>query len=388
MQFYVPLLDEFEIVAVTPRWQPNKRTYDGIPQAPLVSLDQVIGAIPLLQKSLDTLVRLRSENLYYFFGLEKLLASAAIVECLETFHPYCWQALRGKGRFGYRLAFSCHENIAFAHENLKIRRQIKQDAFHKGDAFFALCEQGRNSLILEGAPADRIFLSGMAIDTDLYSPGTPDSIALAPLGIDVEKPKSEPVVLFAGRMVWEKGIFDVIEAVGLLHHQNFPVQLLLAGDGPESAKVADRLQRMGITNIVRRLGRVSQQQMVALYRYADACLVPSIPTAKWQEQFGCVLIEAMGCGCPVLATDSGAIREVTGGYATLIPPAQHTYLAQSLRELLSDPQKRQTVAQAAREWVVRQYANSVNANRIRAVYRGMLSGEIAAETEQRKVVPA
>lgn len=385
MQFYLPLLEEFDVLAVTPKWRPNQRTYQGIPQSPQVSLDQVLGAIPIVQTALDRLVRLRSENLYYYFGLDPLFATADIVECLETFHPYCWQALRGKEKHGFRLAFSCHENIAFAHENLKIRRDIKRDAFAQGDAFFALCEQGRNSLLLEGAPADRVFLSGASIDTDLYAPGDSDPALLNALGLPTRTPDREPVLFLAGRLVWEKGIFDAVEALGLLSRRGISARLLIAGDGPEAGAIRIRAARMGITDRVNLLGKVSLPQMIALYRYADLCLVPSNPTSRWQEQFGCVLIEAMGCGCPVVATDSGSIREVTGGHAALVPPAHHTYLADTLAELLADAPRRQKMSQGGRDWVVQRYDNHPNAERIRTVYRGMLEGRIAAPAPTERV---
>lgn len=373
MQFYAPLLEEFDVRAVTPKWQPDRRTYAGVPQIPLVSLDQIIGAVPVVQTVLDKAFRLRSENLYHYFGLENEFARADIVECLETFHPYCKQAIEGKKRHGVALAFSVHENIAFAHENLAYRRQIKQDAFAHGDAFFALCEQGRNSLILEGAPPEKIHLSGAGVDTDFFCPGEPDPNALSTLGIAPPTP-NEIILLFAGRLVWEKGVFDCVHALALL--PKFPdapcFRLLLAGDGPEEQKLRDLVHRLNLQETVHFLGRVTRPQMLALYQCADLCLVPSIATPKWQEQFGCVLMEAFACGCPVIATQSGAIEEVTGGIAPLVAPAQHTALALAIHALALDSAQRKRMACEGRAHVVKNYDNRVVAERIARVYRILL----------------
>ena len=365
------------------------------PQIPRLSLDQIIGAVPPVQTVLDKAFRLRSENLYHYFGLEEEFARADIVECLETFHPYCRQAITGKKRHNYALAFSVHENIAFAHENLAYRRQIKQDAFAHGDAFFALCEQGRNSLILEGVPPEKIHLSGAGVDTDFFCPGEPDPAMLSSLGIpplyvtiwrDVPsaaarysvgippKEAGEIVLLFAGRLVWGKGVFDCIHALALLP-QLFPdapcFRLLLAGDGPEEQKLRGLVHRLNLQN-VEFLGRVTRNQMLALYRFADICLVPSVATPKWQEQFGCVLIEAFACGCPVIATKSGAIEEVTGGIAPLVAPAQHTDLARAIYALALDPAQRERIAREGRAHVTQNYDNRVVAERIARVYRTLL----------------
>lgn len=378
MQWYVPLLNEFDVVAVTPKWQPGKRTFAGIPQIPLVSLDQVVGAARPVQTLLDRALRLRSENLYYFPGLDRALVGADIVECLETFHPYCRQAIDGKARHGYKLVFSVHENIAFAHENLQYRRQIKADAFRVGDAFNAICEQGRNSLLLEGAPAAKTHVAGAAVDTDRYAPGPPDAALLARFGVLAERSERDFYTLFAGRFVWEKGVLDLVEAMGLLalaggdKTTGRRYHLLLAGDGPEEIRMRALATRLNIGDRVHFLGRVPRDAMIALYRRADLCAVPSIPTPRWQEQFGCVLIEAMACGCPLLATDSGAIREVVAGCGRLVAPNHHTQLADAIRDLAQNPAERQRLAALGRAHVVRRYDNRVVADRIRHVYRQIL----------------
>lgn len=372
MQWYVPLLDEFDVVAVTPRWQGERRTFEGLPQVPLVSVDQVVGRVGAVQKGLDRVFRLRSENLYYFWGLAEVLRGAAIVECLETFHPYCRQAVDLQGRFGYKLAFSAHENIAYAHENLAYRRETKRRVFAQGDAFFGLCRQGCDALILEGAPADKVHLSGAGVDVEAYSPGPPDLDALAPLGIPA-RVAGETTLFWAGRLVWEKGASDAICALGLLMRAGggAAYRLLLAGDGPDLGKLRAMAARAGVADRVHFLGRVSLGQMIALYRLSDMCLVPSVPTPRWQEQFGCVLIEAMACGCPVVATRTGAIAEVVGNAGVLVAPAQHTELADAVGRLAGERAAR---AARGRAWVVEQYSNGVVADRIRTVYRSLLDG--------------
>ncbi len=375
MQFYAPLLDEFDIRAVTPRLRPDRRTYQGVPQVPLLSLDQILGAVPPAQTVLDKALRLRSENLYHYFGLEKEFAHADLVECLETFHPYCRQAVKAKKRHGFALAFSVHENIAFAHENLAYRRNLKRSVFAHGDAFFALCEQGRNSLVLEGAPPEKIHLSGAGTDTDLYQPAEPDAGVLAKLGVlSRANGGGEITLLFAGRLVWEKGVFDCFHALALLGKMpNAPTfRLVVAGDGLERSRLETLAARLQLQNRVQFLGRVATEEMLSLYRRADIGLVPSIPTPKWQEQFGCVLIEALACGCPVVATRTGATLEVTGGLVPLVAPAQHTDLARAIFDLACDPARRERIAREGRAHVVRNYDNRVVAERIARVYRALL----------------
>lgn len=109
-------------------------------------------------------------------------------------------------------------------------------------------------------------------------------------------------VLGAGRMVRDKGFADLVDALARLDR---PATLTLLGDGPEQAALADRARGLGVP--LEAPGRVAPAALAAAYRAADVVVQPS-----HREGFGLVAAEAAAAGVPVVATDSGGVRDVLG----------------------------------------------------------------------------
>jgi glycosyltransferase involved in cell wall biosynthesis len=185
-----------------------------------------------------------------------------------------------------------------------------------------------------GFPADRIDVVYNAIDHERYSPGTAEDrvIARHDLGID----EAEQVVLYVGRIDKVKGIETLIDAVGRLAKKRDRVRLVVAGrpawhETPEAGQqYVERLRRMATDVTATFLGPVVDT--IRLYRAADVVAVPS----EWPEPFGRVVIEAMGCARPVVATAVGGIPEIlTEDLAVLLaPPADPEQLAARLDHAL------------------------------------------------------
>jgi glycosyltransferase involved in cell wall biosynthesis len=114
-------------------------------------------------------------------------------------------------------------------------------------------------------------------------------------GLDLEAVADGPAcVLFVGRLVETKGVRDAVEA---WRRANVGLPLVLAGTGPLRAD----LREPGVSV----LGWVERDRLARLYRRAHALLLPS----RWQEPFGIVGLEALAFGVPVVAWDSGGVRE-------------------------------------------------------------------------------
>ena len=112
--------------------------------------------------------------------------------------------------------------------------------------------------------------------------------------------------------------------------------LRVAGAGPEEAALRARVAELGIGDRVELVGSVGQDQLPDFYRGLDVLAVPSLPTPGWLEQFGRVVVEAMACGVPVVASDTGALPDVVGDAGLLVPPGDPEALATALESLLED----------------------------------------------------
>jgi glycosyltransferase involved in cell wall biosynthesis len=101
------------------------------------------------------------------------------------------------------------------------------------------------------------------------------------------------------------GLADAITAAGRLANE-YDFHLVLAGDGPLRSKLEQQAKRMGIADRVIFTGRLPDEQVALAYQAADLFLLPT----KSLECFGIIIIEAYSFGCPVLASDVGAMPEL------------------------------------------------------------------------------
>lgn len=157
-----------------------------------------------------------------------------------------------------------------------------------------------------------------------------------PLGIDLHRfdpkstgdadPTTRIVVGYAGRLVPEKGLLVLLDALEL----DARLHLRIAGAGPLEADLRRRAADAGLASRIEFLGSLGIDELPVFYRSLDVLAVPSLPTPGWTEQFGRVAIEAMACGVPVVSSDAGALPDVVGGAGLVVPAGAPEPLASAL----------------------------------------------------------
>lgn len=175
----------------------------------------------------------------------------------------------------------------------------------------------------------------------------PGQVTVQSMGVDVSEtftqgdgPRRRSMILFVGRLVEKKGVRHLLDAMPGVLRQRPDVELCVVGFGPEEAALRERARQLGLGECVRFAGAVRQADLPGLYRQAALFVAPFVEaTGGDQEGLGLVLVEAIGCGCPVLVGRVPAVADVMGpGYEDLIvDPADTEAFAKRILEALNDP---------------------------------------------------
>ncbi len=168
---------------------------------------------------------------------------------------------------------------------------------------------------------------------------TPDATARARVRAERGWSGDTPVVGFLGRFVEEKGIGML---ASVLQRIAEPWRALFVGGGPKQAELealaASYPGRVSIAT------HVAHDDVPAYLNAMDLLCAPSQTTPQWREQFGRMLIEAMACGVPVLASRSGEIPHVLGDAGLLLPEDDQAAWTAVLRDVILRPGRRRELA--------------------------------------------
>jgi glycosyltransferase involved in cell wall biosynthesis len=209
-------------------------------------------------------------------------------------------------------------------------------------------------------------LPQVGIDPEEFSPGREDALR-AELGL------GESFVFgFAGRIVREKGMLTLAEALTRMGERDW--KLLLVGAGDALADVRRELDGAGLGDRLRHVPTVPHPEMPPYYRCMDAFVLASETTPKWKEQFGHVLLQAMACGVPIVASSSGYIPKVVGDAGLIFEEQDLDALAGALAKMMDDPELRETLVGRGHAAVSERYSHDAVAERLYAVYREVIDG--------------
>jgi len=192
-----------------------------------------------------------------------------------------------------------------------------------------------------GVDEHRVEVIWNGIDPDDLAAEDPDG--LRALRREFAAPE-EKLVLLIGRLVYEKGFQDALEAMPELIARQPGTRFLVAGSGTHEQELRRQAEELGLMEHGTFLGWIGDDVLHSLYRIADLTIIPSI-----YEPFGLVALEAMASGCICVAADTGGLREVVPHEeAGLRFPAQDPAAIAEIAErvLTDDELGRRLVAEA------------------------------------------
>lgn len=173
-------------------------------------------------------------------------------------------------------------------------------------------------------------------------------------------PDDRPVLLFVGKLVQAKGIFDLLNAMPVILGR-ISCHLLVAGAGANAEQVKENLAELGLTDNVTLTGYIQGMDLVEAYSTASIFVLPTY----WAEGFPTVIAEAMDAGLPIVTTRiRGAADHLEDGVnALFVQPRDPMALANTVLQLLSGPSlcarmshaNKEKVKEFAPEKVAREY---------------------------------
>ncbi|MFC6020961.1 glycosyltransferase family 4 protein [Plantactinospora solaniradicis] len=186
-----------------------------------------------------------------------------------------------------------------------------------------------------------------------------------------------PLIGFAGRLVYEKGVQHLVHAVPRLRERHPELRVVIAGDGPYRSELQDQARGLGLDRSVRFAGFMTERQLPALLAATDATVVPSL-----YEPFGMVALEAAAAGAPLAVAATGGLAEIVepGVTGVTFPHSDPDALAGAVDSLLGDEVFARRVARRARTMVSERYGWASIAARTAAVYASAAGGGTAGRT--------
>jgi glycosyltransferase involved in cell wall biosynthesis len=223
----------------------------------------------------------------------------------------------------------------------------KSRIFPKVDAVLVPGDDARAFALRYGTPGERIHHVSQVIDVAHFE-NRSNLLATDRARLRHELGLSGVTFVYVGRLWRGKGVTHLIDAFNELQQLNVATCLLLVGDGPDEALLREQCAKYGLRNVIFS-GFQHADRLPALYAAADVFVFPTLG-----DPFGLVVLEAMACGLPVIATSaSGEIRdrvdEGVNGY--IIRPAASAELFDRMSLLARDGALRRRMGNASHEKV-------------------------------------
>lgn len=291
-----------------------------------------------------------------------LLPQGWVVECCRR-----W--------FGTPHVTTSHGNDVFGLRAGGLMGILKRRVVRRADLITVNSRATRDAVLALGAVAGKIRrIPAMPNPFRTAAPGEREVVP------EVVRNGSRPAILFVGRVIEDKGVGVFLEALARLAEEVSEVAGWLVGEGQNRSRFERRARELGIRERLHWAGWVDPEAVPRWMEAADLLVVPSLREAQ-----GLVVVEAMLGGCPVVASRVGGIPDMIedGVCGRLVKPGDAMSLAEAIREVIENPEKRADYVAAARVRATAEFAPSVAAGKTLDLYRDLLTDQSRMEDAKR-----
>ena len=220
-----------------------------------------------------------------------------------------------------------HGGDLFSLKN-KLLQTIKIKSLVRFNRLLVVSKAMKNKAIELGVESQKILVQPMGVDlTNTFTPPPAGTIRQG--------------IIFVGRLVEKKGIKYLLQAISIVAQTQHHVKLTIIGGGPQMESLKNLTQQLQIEKIVVFTGPLDNKEIPAYLQTAKISVIPSIVTTSGdQEGLGLTVVESLGCGCQVIASEIPAIRSEFNNIPHLYfcPSKNPEELAKRIMELLKADQ--------------------------------------------------
>lgn len=367
MQLYEPLNGKVDLTIFVPENNRFDVTNINIKKICMKHSREIIEAVFNISKAYERFRKNKhSKSDFFYHTLRRYLRGFDIVH-VNDFTRAAYTAAALKQSLGYKLILSCWENVPYCNIFSDKTTFLKEHIINEIDYFLPYADEVEKALLLEGTSKDVMTRIYPGVDIDRFKPGLRDKEFANQLEIIGDG----FTVLYVGQLVSWKGAYNLVYAGKILKGRKHPVQFVLVGSGAQKNTLKKLIRYCGLEQHFTFVDLVPYQEIEKVYHLADVFVLPSLPTMAWQEQFGMVLAEAMACGVPVVASNTGSIPEVVGDAGVLFTPGNFWELAKKLEYLINNPEVLNEFREKVRRRAVEHFDAEKNAEEVLKVYRAV-----------------
>jgi colanic acid/amylovoran biosynthesis glycosyltransferase len=263
---------------------------------------------------------------------------------------------------GLPYSFTAHGSDLHRHKTM-LREKVEDAAF-----VVAISAYNRTAIIDHCGPrcASKVHTIHCGVDVDRFRPAPRLS----------HNPKTLQVIC-VGTLHEVKGQIYLLHALRRLRDQGMQCHVHLVGDGEDFAMLEDLTRKESLQSDVTFHGTKTRPQLIRLLQASDLLVAPSVPTHDGRrEGIPVVLMEAMACGLPVVASRISGIPELIDSdeVGRLVPPRDVAGLAGAIQEFATDPGLRKRLGCRARERIVAHFSLHKNSEALIALFEGSSDG--------------
>lgn len=313
-------------------------------------------------------------KLSYRRYVDPLLRNADLV---LTVDPTAYQqgalAIRRANKMGTPVWFDASATVNGDFELLQVlRRPVERSLLQQTDRVIATVpktvERFRDRQLYDETTADAFEVLGHPVNMDKFSP------------IREENTTDKTVILAVTRLVPEKGLFYILDAVAPVLRTDSTTEFRILGGGPMQDQLARRAHQLNISDDVRFLGTVPHDEVPAVLNTADIFVNHAVANSHWEEFFGLANLEAMACGVPCVVSDCGGIPYVIRDtdVAKLVPQRSVSGIRTAVQQLINNPEARQEMGEHARTYVRDHYSIDYIGDRYHALVQDSIEAQESA----------